>query len=82
MNEATRVLAPGGAVCLFVRDDEMGDNMGGKGSGNAPYSISEEEVHLHCFSKSYFRERLTQSFEEVEIVTDKGYLAVFGWSKK
>lgn len=79
LNEAARVLSVGGAVCIFVRDGEKG---GGNGPGTAHYSVSEEEVHLHRFSESYFREKLSPLFDRVEIVCDNGYLAVLGLSRK
>lgn len=81
LNEAARVLSAGGAVCIFVRDGEKGGT-GCEGSGTAYYSISEEEVHLHRFSESYFIERLSPLFDRMEILRDNGYLAVFGFSRK
>lgn len=82
LNEAARVLSTGGAVCIFVRDGEKGEAGGCDGSGTAHYSISEEEVHLHRFSESYFREKLSPVFDRVEIFRDNGYLAVLGFSRK
>jgi SAM-dependent methyltransferase len=82
LNEATRVLSAGGTICLFVRDEEKGKVIGDNEFSTSHYSISEEEVHLHCFSESYFRERLSHLFERVEVVCDNGYLAVWGWSRK
>lgn len=83
LNEAVRVLSIGGAICIFVRNNENGETTGGdNGFGTAHYTISEEDVHIHRFSEEYFRDKLSLLFERVEVIYDKGFLAVWGWSKK
>lgn len=73
--EAQRVIAPGGALFLFVGLGAHEEHLESEGA------LSEEDVHLHHFEAPALKRVISPQFASCESTEDSGYLALFAWER-
>ncbi len=81
LREMVRVLAPAGALFLFVGLSDTEHATAATMERQQLYSTTEADVHLHRFTEDFLQAALMDEFRLVETVRLTGYIAVWGWDR-